>query len=358
MAEKLGYDNFVQMGYERMNRTDYDSKMVANYREEIRKHVVPLASKLLKAQAKRIGVDKLMHYDISYKYPDGNPNPKGNPEWILAKAAQMYKELSPETHEFFTFMQEKELMDLVAKPGKAPGGYCTYIGGMRAPYIFSNFNGTSGDIDVLTHEAGHAFQVYQSRDFSIPEYQWPTMEACEIHSMSMEFLTWPWMKSFFEEDVDKYYEAHLSSALLFLPYGVAVDEFQHEVYEHPQWTPAQRNESWLSIQKKYLPEWDVTEDSFLSSGGFWQKQAHIFEMPFYYIDYTLAQVCALQFWKRSRENKGLAWSDYLRLCKAGGSLSFLELVDLAGLKSPFEAGTVAEVVGEAEQYLEIVSCKG
>lgn len=351
MAQKLGYADFVKMGYDRMSRSDYDRKMVAGYREEIRKHVVPLATELLKEQATRIGVKALKHFDLAFKFPDGNAKPQGSPEWIIEQAGKMYHELSPETDEFFEFMRQNELMDLVAKPGKAPGGYCTYIGGMRAPFIFSNFNGTSGDIDVLTHEAGHAFQVYQSRDFDIPEYQWPTMEACEIHSMSMEFIAWPWMGSFFGDDVEKYYRAHLSDALLFLPYGVAVDEYQHLVYENPHWTPVQRNEAWLGVQAKYLPGWDVSEDPFLSKGGFWQKQGHIFEMPFYYIDYTLAQICALQFWKRSRKDRSTAWSDYLRLCKAGGSKSFLDLVGLAGLKSPFSVGTVEEVVGEAKRWL-------
>ena len=223
---------------------------------------------------------------------------------------------------------------------------------IKSPYIFSNFNGTSGDIDVLTHEAGHAFQVFSSRDIGLSEYNWPTYEACEIHSMSMEFFTWPWMNLFFKEDTDKYKFAHLSGAILFLPYGVAIDEFQHFVYENPQASPADRNQAWKVIEKKYLPHRNNGDNPFLEKGGFWQRQSHIFTTPFYYIDYTLAQICAFQFWKKDRLNHESAWADYIRLCKAGGSKSFLELVGLANLKSPFEDGCVESIIGDIKTWLD------
>ena len=264
----------------------------------------------------------------------------------------MYGELSAETSEFFSFMQERQLMDLQARPGKATGGYCTFIAKYKAPFIFSNFNGTSGDIDVLTHEAGHAFQVYCSRDIGISEYNWPSYEACEIHSMSMEFFTWPWMELFFQEDAPKYKLGHLSGALYFLPYGVAVDEFQHYVYANPEASPAERNLAWREIERKYLPHRDYDGHPFLESGGFWQKQSHIFGMPFYYIDYALAQICAFQFWKKSQEDHPQAWADYLRLCQAGGSRSFLELVELAKLRSPFEDGCIASVVDVIVDWID------
>ncbi|MGJ7919685.1 M3 family oligoendopeptidase, partial [Neobacillus sp. LXY-4] len=233
IAKALGYSSFVELGYYRMSRTDYNPDMVANFRNQVKEFIVPLATKLKDRQSKRIGVEKLKYYDEPIIYHSGNATPKGSPEWIIQSGQKMYNELSTETGEFFSFMTENNLMDLVAKKGKAGGGYCTFIENYKAPFIFSNFNGTSGDIDVLTHEAGHAFQVYLSRHFDIPEYYWPTYEACEIHSMSMEFFTWPWMVEFFKEDTEKYQFAHLSGALLFLPYGVAVDEFQHWVYENP-----------------------------------------------------------------------------------------------------------------------------
>ncbi len=354
IAKKLGYNNYVELGYIRMMRSDYDSTMVANYRKQVLDYIVPVAEELKKRQAKRLGLESLKYYDEPLKFLSGNAVPKGDSDWILNNGRQMYKELSPETNEFFDFMVEGELMDLVSKKGKAGGGYCTFIGKYKAPFIFSNFNGTSGDVDVLTHEAGHAFQVYSSRDLEVPEYEFPTYEAAEIHSMSMEFITWPWMKLFFKEDELKYKFTHLASALTFIPYGVTVDEFQHFVYENPAATPEERKKAWREIESKYLPSKDYEDSEFLSNGGYWFRQGHIFESPFYYIDYTLAQVCALQFWVKFNENKELAWEDYLRLCKVGGSKSFLELTKYANLNNPFKDGCIESVITPVKQWLDAV----
>ncbi|WP_152394121.1 M3 family oligoendopeptidase [Paenibacillus guangzhouensis] len=354
MAHKLGFNNYVEMAYANLSRTDYNAEMVANFRKQVQEKIVPVATKLKERQRNRIGVDRLHYYDDKFSFKSGNATPKGDPEWIIANGAKMYAELSPETDEFFQFMMDKGLMDLVAKKGKQSGGYCTYISGYRSPFIFSNFNGTSHDIDVLTHEVGHAFQVFESRDYETPEYAFPTYEACEIHSMSMEFFCWPWMEYFFKEDTDKYRFNHLAEALLFIPYGVSVDEFQHFVYENPNATPAERKQAWRDIERKYLPHRQYEDQDYLERGGFWHQQGHIFRSPFYYIDYTLAQICAFQFWKKMHENREQAWSDYLHLCKQGGSKSFLALVEEAKLISPFEDGCVASVVDVIENWLNAV----
>jgi M3 family oligoendopeptidase len=351
MAEKLGFANFIELGYARMLRSDYTPAMVTNFRKQVLDSIVPVASKLRERQRKRLGLENLLYYDEKFNFQTGNAKPKGDSEWIVANGQRMYTELSVETGEFFKSMVDNELMDLVSKKGKAGGGYCTYISNYQVPFIFSNFNGTSGDIDVLTHEAGHAFQVYCSKNYQIPEYNWPTYEACEIHSMSMEFFTWPWMELFFKDDTAKYRFTHLSEGLLFIPYGVTVDEFQHFIYAHPEASPQERKAAWREIEKKYLPHRGYEDNDYLERGGYWHQQGHIFGDPFYYIDYTLAQICAFQFWKRCRENRDAAWADYLRLCYAGGSKSFLELVRLANLVSPFEDGCIASVVKVIEDWL-------
>ena len=354
MAKKLGYKNYVEMGYYRMSRSDYDANMVANYRKQVYEDLVPVVAELKDRQRNRLRLDELKYYDEPLEYLTGNATPKGEPEWILENGKKMYKELSKETDEFFTFMVERELLDLVSKKGKMSGGYCTFISDYKSPFIFSNFNGTSGDVDVLTHEAGHAFQAYLSRDYEVPEYNFPTCESAEIHSMSMEFITWPWMDLFFKDEVDKYKFSHLSGAVNFIPYGVTVDEFQHFVYENPEATPQERKAKWREIEKKYLPFRDYEDNDLLNRGGYWFRQGHIFGNPFYYIDYTLAQVCAFQFWIKTREDKERAWDDYIRLCKAGGSKPFLELVELAGLKNPFVDGTIKEVVKPIKEWLDAV----
>ena len=354
IATTLGYQNYVELGYVNMNRIDYNAEMVANFRDRVQKLIVPVATKLYERQAKRIGISDFKYYDEGLNFLTGNAKPQGSPDWIVANGKKMYEELSPETGEFFNFMIDRELMDLEAKKGKESGGYCTFIDNYDSPFIFSNFNGTSGDIDVLTHEAGHAFQVYSSRNIGIPEYLWPTYESAEIHSMSMEFFTWPWMELFFKEETEKYKFSHLASGLVFLPYGVAVDEFQHVVYENPAMTPAQRKQAWKDIENKYLPHRDYDGYEYLETGGFWQRQGHIYASPFYYIDYTLAQVCAFQFWKRSREDFDSAWKDYVHLCGLGGSMSFTKLAKEAGLISPFDDGCVESVIGAIEKYLNSV----
>lgn len=357
IAKKLGYNNYIELGYARLTRSDYNAEMVANYRKQVKESIVPVVTKLKKRQQDRLGLSEFKHYDEPLKFLTGNPMPKGDPDYIVNNGKRMYKEMSTETHEFFTYMVENDLLDLVAKKGKDSGGYCTFISDYKSPFIFSNFNGTSGDVDVLTHEAGHAFQVFQSRNQRIPEYVWPTYEACEIHSMSMEFFAWPWMNLFFEGDELKYKFTHLSECLIFIPYGVLVDEFQHWVYENPEATPENRKAAWSKMEKKYLPHRDYSDNEFLEKGGFWFRQAHIFNTPFYYIDYTLAQVCAFQFWIKSNEDRSNAWEEYLRLCKAGGSKSFLELVELANLKSPFVDGCINTIIGPIENWLNNVDDK-
>lgn len=352
MATKLGYKNFVQMGYDRMGRTDYNAEMVKNFRDQVLETIVPIAVMLKQKQQKRLGLDSFKYYDQPLDYKSGNAKPHGSPDWIVSCAKNMYSELSPETNEFFNFMLDNEMMDLVNKKGKDTGGYCTFIEKYKSPFIFSNFNGTMGDIEVLTHEAGHAFQAYSSRNFEIPEYFFPTSEACEIHSMSMEFLTWPWMNCFFKDQTDKFKYSHLKGSVIFIPYGVSVDEFQHWVYDNPEATPAERKQAWLDIEKKYLPYIDYDDNEFLEKGGRWQQQRHIYLSPFYYIDYCLAQICAFQFWKKSNENREQALEDYLRLCKAGGSQSFLGLVKTAGLISPFEDGCLKSFMGVIDNWLE------
>ncbi|MDD2338376.1 MAG: M3 family oligoendopeptidase, partial [Geobacteraceae bacterium] len=358
IARKLGFETFTPLGYARMNRTDYAADMVAGYRDQVLRAVVPVSQRLRARQARRLGLPALKYYDEPLEFLSGNAKPKGSPDWMVNNARQMYQEMSPETGEFFQFMQDGSLMDLVARPGKAPGGYCTFIPDLKAPFIFSNFNGTSDDVDVLTHEAGHAFQVYQSRNNALSEYVWPTLEACEIHSMSMEFLAWPWMDRFFEEETGKYRFAHLSGALLFIPYGVTVDEFQHWVYEHPEASPQERKATWRAIERKYLPHRDYEDNAFLESGAFWFRQGHIFGSPFYYIDYTLAQISAFEFWGKAQQNRTSAWKDYLRLCQAGGSLSYLGLLKLAGLCNPFEEGSIETIMGPVSAWLDSVDDTG
>ena len=352
MAKKLGFKNFVELGYIRMDRTDYNPEMVVNLRKQILEYIVPLCNKLYEKQAKRLNLDKLTYIDENLEFLDGNATIKGDSDYIIENGIKMYQELSQETKEFFDFMLENELMDLETKHNKSAGGYCTYIPDYKAPFIFSNFNKTSEDMDVLTHEAGHAFQLYMSRDIDMQEINFPTLDSCEIHSMSMEFITYPWMETFFKEDSDKYKFAHLTSAIKFLPYGVVVDEFQHVVYDNPNMTSDERKKVWRDLEKKYLPHRDYEDNEILERGCWFFKQGHIFKDPFYYIDYVLAQICAFQFLKKMEEDRISGWEDYLRICKVGGTQSFLQIVKTGNLISPFDDKCIEYIIKNLETNIE------
>lgn len=348
-ARQLGYENYVELGYYRMNRNCYDKEMVENFRKQVKEYFVPFANKLHEQRRARIGVDKLSYIDTDVYFTNGNPAPTGTPEEILAAGQKMYGELSPQTKEFFDFMMENELFDVLGRKTKRQGGYMTYIPNFKSPFIFANFNGTSGDVDVITHECGHAFQGYIVRDEQIREFADITMETAEIHSMSMEYFTYNWMDLFFGDRKDDYLKMHLEDSSAFVPYGCMVDEFQHIVYENPDMTPAERKAAWAGLEKVYRPHMDYEDDPFFGKGGFWQKQPHIFGSPFYYIDYCLASVCAMQFKAMMDEDFGKAWENYYKLCKLSARDFFTNVIVEAGLKSPFEDGCVKELVEKFEK---------
>ena len=348
-ARQLGYENYVELGYYRMNRNCYDKKMVENFRRQVKEYFVPFANKLHEQRRARIGVDKLSYIDTDVYFTNGNPAPTGTPEEILAAGQKMYGELSPQTKEFFDFMMENELFDVLGRKTKRQGGYMTYIPNFKSPFIFANFNGTSGDVDVITHECGHAFQGYIVRDEEIREFADITMETAEIHSMSMEYFTYNWMDLFFGDRKEDYLKMHLEDSSAFVPYGCMVDEFQHIVYENPDMTPAERNAAWAGLEKVYRPHMDYEEDPFFGKGGFWQRQPHIFGSPFYYIDYCLASVCAMQFKVMMDEDFGKAWENYYKLCKLSARDFFTNVITEAGLKSPFEDGCIKNLVDKFEK---------
>ncbi|WP_040535757.1 M3 family oligoendopeptidase [Schleiferilactobacillus shenzhenensis] len=353
IAHTLGYDDYSQLSYVYMNRFGYDEKMVAQYRQTVRDKVVPLTQKQYAKQAKRLGLAKLAYYDLPVAFKSGNAQPQGTADELVAAAQQMYNELAPETGELFAYMTKNHLFDLLATKGKMSGGYCEYIPALKAPFIFANFNGTSGDVDVLTHEFGHAFQTRMASWIKDGLSVFPTSEAAEIFSMSMEFITYPWMAKFFGDAAEKYKYNHLEAALEFLPYGILVDHFQHEVYTHPDWTPAERKACWRDLEKQYNPERDYSENPALDRGIYFFRQAHIFEIPFYYLDYTIAQVLAYEFWKRfDVDHDPQAWSDYLAMAKAGGSQTLMELIKTGHLASPFEPGALDDTLIAISQALD------
>lgn len=351
-ARKLGFDNYVELGYLRRGRNCYSPAEVDTFRTQVARDLVPIVNEMKAQQAERIGVDRINIYDDMYVFPDGNPTPQGTPDELLEAGKRMYTEMSPVTADFIRMMFDNELFDVLSKPGKTTGGYCAGIPDYACPFIFSNFNGTSGDVDVLTHEAGHAFADYMAtKEMKFYDYYEPTYEAAETHSMSMEFFAGPWYSLFFKDQTKKYEYAHLGDTLRFIPYGTMVDHFQHIVYENPELTPQQRNEEWAKLEKIYCPYLSMDGLPFYGRGARWQRQHHIYTSPFYYIDYCLAQTVALQFWLEIEKNWDQAWEKYMSFVKKAGSETFLDLVKHAGLMSPMEDGCVKAIAEHARVWL-------
>ena len=360
LGRMLGYDGYTELGYYRMGRNCYTKADVEKFRSAVVKYLVPVADSIYRRQAERLGKTYPMSFaDNCLEFRSGNPRPCGSAEDILAAGKKFYEELSPETGVFFNTMLDNELMDVLSTEGKQAGGYCTGLPDYELPFIFANFNGTQGDVEVVTHEAGHAFAEWTNRSRIPLEYVWPSMEACEVHSMSMEFFAEPWAECFFGDDARKFRYSHLSGSLTFIPYGTMVDHFQHIVYEKPDLTPKERHAVWKELLGIYMPWMKLDgEIPFYAEGEGWQRQHHIYSMPFYYIDYCLAQTVALEFWKMIGEDLPDAWQHYMAYTEQGGSRTFTDLLKNAGLESPFEETCLCGVCEKASSYLDSYDLTG
>lgn len=352
IAIGLGEENFTRVAYSRLNRSDYDATMVKVFRENIKTEIIPLAVELRQEQMKVLDLDALYYYDEPIRFKEGAPKPLCSVSDYQQLTMDIFADLDKDMYEYIKVMNEQELMDLPTRSGKAGGGYCTFIPDYSRPFIFMNANGTCGDIETLFHEAGHGYQMYSSRHFSLPQYTGATFELGEVHSMAMEFLVWPCMDRVFGDDTMRYKANHLASSLQSIPYMALVDEFQHGVYENPMMTADERKELWRSLEKEYLPTKKYKDNEFLEKGTFWYRQSHIFAYPFYYIDYALAQVSAFEIWQRANDNRKEAFALYNKLCALGGSRSYFEALEESGLSNPFEAGSVRKIMRGVEKWLK------
>lgn len=354
IALKLGYEDFVQLGYDRMGRLDWTYKDAREYRNKVFKYIVPLSNEIFNKQKDRLGYGedtKFFDYNIFYK--TGNPTPKYDADTLVRKAEEMYEKMSPVLGKYFSFMVQHNCMDLIARPNKVGGGFMDYLPMLKTSFIFANFNSTPDDIDTLTHEFGHSIQGFLAGErIDIPSYRSPSLECCEMHSMSMEYLTYPFMNMFFEEEADKYRYFHLASAITFIPYGCIIDAFQEYCYQHPYLNHNQRKAYFRSLEKKFLPHLDYEGFPAFESGAYFERQSHIFENPFYYLDYTIATIVALDFFKESMEDYSKTLDKYINFCYLGGKYPFRELLKEAGINNPMDNDTLKDVSQAIYEYLK------
>ena len=352
MGVNLGFENFIPLGYLRQGRSDYGVPEVECFRQQVVDVLVPLCSDLYEAQARRLGIDHVMAYDEKRVFPDGNARVAGDDDFMIAQATAMYHDMSPETAAFIDFMNEHHLLDLKNAPHKASTAYMTYLPDYQAPFVFACLNHTIADMQVLSHEMGHAFAGFEAmRHQPIQDFWSESTDIAEIHSMAMEQFAYPYAQNFFGDDADKYRFQHLQEALTFVPFGTAVDEFQHICYANPQFTPRERTYEWHKLEQKYMPWRRYGHNEFLERGGYWYHKIHIFLYPMYYINYCLTTVGAMEFRLKAAQDREAAWADYLRLCQVGGSKSYLETLAYANLSVPFEPGTVERACGFAREEL-------
>ena len=350
MGRKLGYDGFAPLGYLQMQRNCYTKEDIARFRENVLKYLVPLASKIRNKVGKELGIDKQYYYDNGI-FTVEEPKPIGTPQEMFDNASKMYNEMSEETGKLFDTMRESECFDVMSREGKWGGGYCEGLPKYKLPFILANWNGSAGDVDVLTHEFGHALEFYKSFFIESEFLCSISMETAEVHSMSMEFLAYPWIDLFFGDKTPEYKFYHIGGAVTFIPYGTIVDWFQQSCYDNPDMTPAERNEMYNKMEKQFLPHMTTEGIPALQDGRRWQRQAHIFESPFYYIDYCFAQFTALQFLALSQEDYKGAFAKYIKFLNFGGTKPFTELLSECGLLSPFEEESFKLVVASCEKIL-------
>ena len=353
-ATKLGGSSYTPLAYKMLGRTDYDADDVAAFRGAIEERIVPLCSAIRARHAEQLGLDDYAFHDTTVSDHLGVPRPQGDHDWMLSQATTLFERMGDDFSRFFELMKSGELLDLKVRDGKVGGGYCEAIVQHGLPFIFANFNGTQDDVNVFTHECGHAFQCWTTMQRGVlNDYVWPTYEACEIHSMGLEMLTYPHMERFCGDDADRFRRGHVESSLLFLPYGATVDAFQHEVYARPAMSPDQRATAWQELEGRLLPEWRYVGLPHFESGRFWQRQGHVYANPFYYIDYCLAQTCAFQLWRNARADHAATMKQYRKLCRLGGELPFRGLCEAVGLADPFDPDTLARVAEDLADQLDL-----
>lgn len=350
MGRKLGYENYSPLGYLNMQRNCYGKEDIAAFRNNVKKYLVPLACKIRKKVGKDLDLGQQYIYDDGVFTKD-EPKLIGGLDGMFANAQVMFDKMSDETGKLYRDMTESECFDLLARNGKWGGGYCEGLPKYKLPFILGNFSGSADDFGTLTHEFGHALEFYKSFFIDSEFLSSISMETAEVHSMSMEFFVYPWLTMFFGDKTEEYKFLHIGSAVTFIPYGTIVDYFQQTCYDNPDMTPKQRNDFFNKIEKEFMPYMTTEGIPAVQDGRRWQRQAHIYESPFYYIDYCFAQFTALQFLAMSQQDYDKAFANYLKFLEFGGTKNFVELLKECGLKSPFEEESFRDVVATCEKIL-------
>jgi oligoendopeptidase F len=346
--------SFVEYMYKDLDRFDYTPADVASFRAAILQEVVPAATRVYLRRAEKLGLDSLRPWDVDAPAYGAEPlRPYQTPEEFTEKAAQVFARLEPQLEAWFRHMDHQGLMDLFGRKGKADGGYCTSFPAKKDAYIFMNAVGTHDDLQTLFHEAGHCFHCYEW--FGLPYRMQHNVgsEFCEVASMGMEMLCQAHLDIIYSpEDAARAQIQHLEKNLLFWPYMAMVDEFQHWAYENPEGAnPSACDSEWLRLSRLYQPGIDWSGWEEVESTG-WHRKLHIFQVPFYYVEYGLAQAGAMQVWLNSLTDEAKAVRQYREGLRLGCTVGLPQLFEAAGAKFAFDAETLGALTQAAEARIQ------
>lgn len=361
MATNAGFDDYRALRWQQLARYDYTPQDCETFHAAIEEVVVPAATRVYERQRALLGVDTLRPWDLDrdFVYPPARPalKPYDDIEDLERHAETIFQRVDPQLGEYFGIMRREKMLDLGNRKGKGPGGYCTFFATRQRPFIFMNAAGLDSDVRTLLHEAGHAFHGFEAAKLPYAQQRRYTMEFAEVASMAMELLSSPyWTQAeggyYTEEEVVHARRGHLENILMFWPFMAVVDAFQHWVYTHHNEAsdPAACDAQWRELWDRFLPgvDWSGLDDAKATG---WQRKLHIFRAPFYYVDYGLAQMGAVQVWRNARQDQAAAVADYKRALAMGGTGTLPELYAAAGAKFAFDSATMREIVDLIESTL-------
>lgn len=356
IAHEAGFPNYVEYAFRLRERFDYGIADAVQFQDAIEKVVVPLAKKLQEERKASLGVPSLRPWDLSVDPLGRQPLRPFREVDVLAEGTEsIFTAVDPELGSQFHYLRTNGLLDLANRKGKAPGGYQTTLEDTRLPFIFMNAVGLDGDLRTLLHEGGHAFHALASRGEPLAAYRESPIEFCEVASMTMELLGARNLERFYEAaDADRSYRQLLEGIVLILPWIATVDAFQHWIYSHPKHSRAERREAWTSLLNRFggNVDWSGLEEARAHS---WHRQLHIFLYPFYYIEYGIAQLGALQIWSRSLTDRAGAVSGYRHALALGGARPLPELFEAAGARFEFRAETLSPLMETIRTELDQLS---
>jgi oligoendopeptidase F len=352
MARNAGCANYIEYAFKRKHRFDYNPADCEAFHRGAEEVCVPVLRQLNAERAKALKVSPLRPWDLSVDILGRPPlRPFERAADLVERTSRLFHGMDPALGTLFDSLRTGDCLDLESRKGKAPGGYQQNRDRMRKPFIFMNAAGLNRDLHTMVHEAGHAFHSMLCNNEPLVDYRHSPLEFAEVASMGMELLAFPYLDQFYSEaDAARAKRTHLEELSRMIPWIATIDAFQHWIYSHPQHSRAERTAYWLQLDRRFGPAVDWTGlEKYRES--FWQRQLHLFSVPFYYIEYGIAQLGALQLWAQARRNEKKALENYKKALKLGGSRPLPELFGAAELKFNFGPGTMRSLMDEVASEL-------